>query len=165
MSEDNIEATEQLITHALTIQPLFVWEIQNSYKDAEYRSWALPEQHKNKWIALHSGKKLPTQQELAEVEKHVADFTGNKDFKLRATDLVRGAIVGFICFVDDAPDEASNNESDREWLIGSYYHRLETPIPCNGQLGFWRLSEDVLEQIDQSITTEVEFAWAKEEVE
>lgn len=123
---------------ALSVRQPWAWLIVSGHKDFENRSIAAMRSMHEGYIAIHASKGM-TRDEYLEARLY-AQMNG---VKLPPPDeLVRGAIIGEACVVAKAYDRPSDNP----WAFSTgmhleYMRKLFTPIPCSGQLGFFKWSE------------------------
>ena len=121
---------------ALTIRRPWTDAILSGNKDWENRSWPIPDKFLGQVIALHAGKKY---------ENKSAEMMERGYQPPKKEDSPTG-IIGLIMFDRFV---SVTWPTDTPWLFGPFgWHirgvaPLETPIPCKGALGFWRVPEDV----------------------
>ena len=117
---------------ALSIRQPWAWLVVNGYKDIENRTWTSPFRGR---IYVHAGRRM-----IAD------DYPAQRDYILRSgivipESLALGAIVGEVTITGCV------DLSDSPWFCGPHGFTLaeplvyETPIPCRGQLGFFRVDE------------------------
>ena len=121
---------------ALSIRQPWAWLIVSGHKDVENRTWATRFRGR---VYVHAGK-LPMA---------AGSFPAQEEYVRRAgiwlpEDLPMGAIVGEVEIMDCV------DFSESPWFCGPYGWvvagavRYETPIPCRGKLGFFRVDEKLI---------------------
>lgn len=114
--------------YALSIKQPWADLILFRGKDIENRSWRLPGWMKDQRILIHAGKKPDLDAPL----RYCAALAPNPELRT-------GAILGEVTIVDCV------TESESEWFLGPYGFVLadpkpwEKPLPCRGQLGFFKV--------------------------
>ncbi|MEB3191138.1 MAG: hypothetical protein VKL42_12425 [Snowella sp.] len=125
---------------AITVKQPWAYHILNSGKNIENRTWKLPEHHRNTWIALHAAKTY--------------DKTSNETVITPTflTPAEYGAILGFVKFSDCVENHPS------QWAAFGQYHwviseavKIDKPIPCRGNLGLWRVDENLIQSVNTKI--------------
>jgi hypothetical protein len=114
------------ITKALTIQEPWVSLILTCGKDVENRTWAIPPQCLNQWIAVHASKK---------VDRDACNLYAISPEPTRL-----GAVVGAVKFIDCHQNWQCSDWAEYgkyHWIIDRRKLILYEPIPCRGQLGLW----------------------------
>jgi RimJ/RimL family protein N-acetyltransferase len=115
-----------VITKALTLKEPWASLILTSGKNIENRTWALPPQYIDQWIALHTSK--------------TADQENCNRYSVFPKEGGLGAIIGAIKFVD-----CHRNWQSSDWCVYGQHHwvidrekiTLNIPVPYRGHLGFW----------------------------
>jgi hypothetical protein len=115
------------VTHALTVRQPYAEMIRRGDKEAEYRSWPLPEKHRNKWIAIHAAAKPYGEEEI--------DGKLDPEY-LPINKLPRSVIVAFVKFIDCE----QLDDGGYAWIIGEWIE-LEYKEKFKGGLGIWKLPE------------------------
>ena len=103
---------------ALSIKPLYAWEIIQGYKDEEYRTWKT---NKRETFLIHASSSKDTDDVLIE----------HYGLQLAEIDKLRGAIIG------------ASTECEGEWaftLMGTV--AFPDPFKCRGKLNFWLPNTD-----------------------
>lgn len=109
-------------------------------------------------IAIHAGKSLKWFEfgDWPEIPRKPSDIEG----------MAFGSIVGVASIVDCMDGSCKEG---RQWIathdhaVGPYLwilgdvFRLETPVPCKGALGFWKVPEEIERQVNASRKIEVPF--------
>lgn len=120
---------------ALTLTQPWATLVISGRKRVETRGWSTAIRDR---IAIHAAKNMPWWAIDAAIE-----------FGLDAHRLPRGAVLGTVVIADVLPTEEIRDAlSDQELAYGDYGprryawlleepHRLETPVPAVGALGFW----------------------------
>lgn len=141
-------------THALSLIEPWATLMAIGAKRVETRDWSTPFRGP---FAIHASKKLEksTCREepfLSVLKKHFGRWDFLDSFSL-------GAIVGVaeLCHCERTEDlEPHQSRQELEFgdygprrfgFVCDYTERLRTPIPCRGMLGFWRIPDDVREQL------------------
>lgn len=130
-------------------------------KSIETRSW--PTRYRG-WLAIHAAKSYPGwARELAAAPPFSCHLHGRR--------LPTGAVVALARLVDVAPTSRRHGgepacpfapaEGTEEFEFGDYSEGrfmwrlegtvpLETPVPCKGALGLWRIPDPVLDQLREA---------------
>ena len=117
---------------ALSIRQPWAWLVVNGYKTIENRTWSTNLRGR---VYVHAGQRTVAD-----------DYPEQRHYLARAgivipTELSRGAIVGEVTIT------GCLSASDSPWFCGPYGFTLEdpaayeTPVPCRGQLGFFKVDE------------------------
>jgi hypothetical protein len=112
-------------------------------KDVENRKWATPYRGT---IALHTSKKIPAEV-YWEAREYIERIAGAR--VPSSEDLVKGAIIGLVDIVDCVSQHSS------PWFFGPYGfvlanpRPLKKPIRCSGALNFWKVPDEIREQIKE----------------
>lgn len=143
----NISEVTNLPFLALTVRQPWTWSIMFLSKDIENRDW--PTRIRGR-IFLHAAKGM-TCDEWDDGFHTARGIIGQRpEMEGQAfpkfVDLPRGGIVGTLEIVGCVTSSAS------PWFFGRYGFVLRDPrpipfVPCKGALGFWRVPQDVLEQV------------------
>lgn len=113
----------------ISIRQPWAWLIVSGLKDIENRTW--PTRYRGE-IAIHAGKRVPSQSEVDEIEKK---------FRVKLpSDFQVGGIIGFADLTDCVTQHPS------KWFVGSFGFVLANAracdfIPLRGQLGIFELRE------------------------
>lgn len=113
---------------ALSIRQPWVHRIFHEGKDIENRDWYTTFRG---LVLIHAGKA----------------FDGPARDYPEYADVPRGSIVGAVTITDCVMD------SDSEWFFGKYGLVLANPVllpeplPCKGMLGFFKVPDEIAEQI------------------
>jgi len=117
-------------------------------KDIENRSWRLPTQYLGVPIALHASKQKSFDEfwnfRHLVVTKNILDAS-DPDSGL----CVYGAIIGTIIFSRVLTLDEEKREINSPWAFGPFcwvkaaVTTCETPIPCRGSLGVWKMPDNV----------------------
>lgn len=116
---------------AISIRQPWAWLIVNGFKDVENRSWPT---NKRGMVRIHAGKQVDKTFDYARWESWIGRHIPR--------DLPLGALVG------EANIVACVVQSESKWFTGDFGFVLENsrayvnPIPCKGQLGFFKPSID-----------------------
>ena len=117
---------------ALSIRQPWAWLVVNGYKDIENRTWSTAFRGR---IYVHAGQRMVAD-----------DYPEQREYLARAgivipTELPRGAIVGEVTIT------GCSSSSGSPWFCVPYGSTLddpvayEQPVPCRGQLGFFKVDE------------------------
>jgi hypothetical protein len=129
-------------------------------KALENRSWAPPISMIGKRFAIHASKKLDLDafHDLREgfscsYDRSQFPYATPRDFPTMAIIAITtlSAVVRSLVELDEYCLARGIVETGRHhrWFVGplgyvlTYTRRLETPVPCKGALGFWRVPGDV----------------------
>lgn len=137
---------------ALTVRQPWAWAIANGEKPVENRNQPLPGKFLGEVVAIHAGKGRIDDGAVATVANRAR----------RALDpaaLVTGAIMGFGRLAGSIRRRSELKKAgDREWFHGPHgwlvddVVLLDEPVPCAGQLGFWRVPRHVLSKLRAQVT-------------
>lgn len=127
---------------ALSVRQPWVWAIFHGGKDIENRGWRYPNPglEFRGPVCIHASSGM-TREEFDSAMEFIDEATGGPPAgpgRLpQARELVRGAIVGVVDVVDVV------RKSSSPWWMGPVglvlaNPRAVDPIPCKGQLGFFR---------------------------
>ncbi len=145
------------VERALTVAQPFAWALVEGHKTVENRSWQLQDQYVGLPIALHAGQKLSLDacEDLRVPPKGPLDLPDT---------FARGAIVGVVVFgAQSYKDEAAGwprGDPRRKnpwwsgpwgWEVTEHISFGDDVIPCSGQLGLWRLPDDVREAVEKRV--------------
>ncbi len=130
--------------YALSIKQPWAWLICDGFKDIENRDWRIgrkPGYHDTNFrielpcrIFVHAGKKLDFEGLNYILER---ELPGHERIPMVET-LDYGAIIGEVTITDCV------TESKSPWFVGKYGFVLsdpvlyDKPVPCRGQLGFFK---------------------------
>ena len=126
---------------ALSVRQPWAWLLVSGHKDIENRTWATRFRGR---VYVHAGQRVMP-----------GDFPELRAYVHRAglalpADLPRGAIVGEVTIADCV------DTSDSPWFCGPYGFVLAepviypVPVPCRGQLGFFRVDEPAIKGYNDS---------------
>ena len=124
--------------------------IARGWKDIENRSWALPPKYRTATVAIHAAKRKTDFEDDLET---VARILGQDVQGLRQDDAVNafGAVVGVMLF------DGYTTKSDSKWFFGPCGFKiaqaiaLPSPVPCRGAQGFFRLPDDVRQEVEKRL--------------
>ncbi|MDR3495342.1 MAG: ASCH domain-containing protein [Ancalomicrobiaceae bacterium] len=134
---------------ALSIRQPWAWAIFHAGKGIENRDW--PTKVRGR-VLIHTSKAKPTLQDIYFVEQMLERATSAAAiaamFVLPAVSFNRGGIIGSVEIIDCV------TESPSPWFFGRFGFVLKDPkplpfIPCKGALGFWRVPDDILAQLEE----------------
>lgn len=129
--------------YALSIKQPWAWLIASGYKDIENRGWSKEVRGK---IYIHASKAADTKEGF----KAAGDILRQVYGEPKALQIIQaylesptgslcgGAIIGSVEIIDCV------TQSSSPWFVGKYGYRISnavlygSPIPCRGQLGFFR---------------------------
>lgn len=138
---------------AITVRQPWAWAISHGFKPVENRNQALPSKFLGEIIAIHAGHAAINDDDVASVAKRAR-------VSVDPTQLATGAIVGFARLVGSTRRRADlKKASDRRWFSGPHGWLLEDvtlldrPVPCGGQLGFWRVPRSVRSKLLAQVTS------------
>lgn len=120
---------------ALSVKQPWAWAIIHAGKDIENRPRRT---HIRETIAIHA-----SQRPAKDWEEHYPEGGPRVP---PPEQWVLGAIIGFVDIVDCFSDSPS------AWFCGPWGYALANarplsePVPCKGALGFWRVSDQVLQK-------------------
>jgi hypothetical protein len=126
---------------AITIKQPWASLIMHCGKDVENRSWSTSFRGR---VAIHSSKKTNAYEWLS------ANVIAQQVDASIPLDLPNGCVLGTVEIYNCV------KFSDSPWFMGDYGFLLRepriltTPIPCNGELGFWQLPDEIAAQIENS---------------
>lgn len=128
--------------YALSIKQPWAWLICKGCKDIENRDWKLPQKMIEERIYVHASKTKTGQQASDAVdfiaEKGLLNQLHEALLNHFLNDPVFGAIIGEVTI------KYCVESSKSPWFVGRYGFVLanpvlyDTPIPCRGQLGFFK---------------------------
>ncbi len=121
---------------ALSIRQPFSELILRGEKTEEFRDWVLPARWAGAWLALHAPAKIG-----------MAGYPEDRVQYGALGNPPRNAIVGVIRF---GLGIRHGMTGTFVWPISAVV-RLPEPIACKGALGFWRLPDDVREEIARQL--------------
>uniref|UniRef100_A0A0C1NGK9 ASCH domain-containing protein n=2 Tax=Tolypothrix TaxID=111782 RepID=A0A0C1NGK9_9CYAN len=110
---------------ALSIKPLYAWQILQGYKLEEYRTWKT---NRRGIFLIHVSSSKDTDDVLIE----------DCGLQLADIDRIRGSIIGASTITDCQP-----SENEGEWafsLMGAV--TFPEPLKCKGKLNFWQARTD-----------------------
>ncbi|MEW2078788.1 hypothetical protein AB0941_35210 [Streptomyces sp. NPDC013433] len=106
-----------------------------------------PAQWRTGWVLLHAGKAIDRPALRVPLIAHT----------VRGRDLVRGAVVG-IARITDCHQDPEGAPLCSQWAHPGAWHlvladvlELPLPVPARGQLGPWRPSPDLVQQVFQQL--------------
>lgn len=128
---------------ALSIRQPWAWAILHAGKDIENRTWHPPAWLVGRRFLIHASKGC-TRAEYEDAADDIYLVTRNVVPSL--SELDRGGIVGAVTLARVVTD------SESPWFGGAVGFVLTNPkpvpfVPCNGQLGFFRVPTDVADTL------------------
>lgn len=149
---------------ALSVRQPWAWAIIHAGKDIENRSWREPNPglRFRGPVCIHASTGM-TRDEFDDAIEDIDYASTNVDRMPMAKELVRGGIIGVVDIVDIV------RKSDSRWWCGPVglvlaNPRSIDPIPCKGQLGFfrWQQSGQIAEPMRWMLPQPPKVATAKE---
>ncbi len=137
---------------ALTLKQPWLYAIEHLGKRVENRSWAIPKNLRDHWIALHAGKanEHAEWRAVSRIDRNV----------IPRQKVVFGAVTSvakFGQFLVTAEHPYALNMRQQKWFIGPYgwvifeLVLLKEPLPCRGMLGLWTVPGDIEEKIKEQL--------------
>lgn len=137
---------------ALTVRQPWAWAITNGAKPVENRNQALPHKFLREVVAIHAGQARIDDADVAFVAKR-------SRLAVDVAQLETGAIVGFARLVGSIRRKSDLERlKDKDWFRRPHgwllddVVLLDDPVPCGGQLGFWRVPRSVLSKLRAQVT-------------
>lgn len=150
MIERKTWAPASTVTHALTVREPWGWAIISGHKPIENRRWE-PGLEPGDLFALHVGRVTEW--------KALAYIRARHGIHVPQNELYAGAILGVCRFrgIVVRGEEQRLTNRERRWFTGRVGWRIEVvlrfeqPVPCNGRLGLWRISDHVRPAVDERL--------------
>ncbi len=136
---------------ALTLKQPWLYAVEHLGKRVENRSWTIPYDLRDQWIALHAGKSKDP------AEWHIAETIWGSDIPRQLTFGAITSVAKFSHVVDFAAMNLSTPNSIRKWSFGPYVWMiddlvlLDVPLACKGMLGLWTVPKRIEDKIGEQI--------------
>lgn len=142
-----LKRSEVRKARGLTLWQPMAGAVSSMGKDVENRPRRPPEALVGGILFIHAGKTFhkPHFEWMLEKRLAVADDMTSQDLH------VQGAIVA-VCRLVEVVEW-----SPSKWWMGPYglvldeVHRLWAPVPCKGQLGYWKIPDDVMKAVMEQV--------------
>ncbi|MDD4874311.1 MAG: hypothetical protein PHE15_04985 [Dehalococcoidales bacterium] len=136
--------------YALSIRQPWAWLLTNRLKDVENRDWLLPMEMMGERIYVHASKSRSDMQ--PEIFTWISSRFLSGEDRERFVDVVVtetlsfGAIIGEVTIIQRVNHSCNSvwYVPDSEGFIVECGVLYDNPIPCRGQLGFWKPKEMAL---------------------
>jgi len=126
------------------------WLMAKNWKDVENRNWSLARYIKRSElpvrIYLHASKTATGREEITFIKSKLTPEQC-REFEMVDWGKYRGHIIGEITLTDEVTfEDIGIKATHSPWFFGEYGFVVkdgvlyETPIPCRGQLGFFKVN-------------------------